>query len=342
MTNKDLYKILGVSDKASADEIKRTYKKLAKEFHPDKNKGNKTAEERFKEISEAYSVLGNTEKRAKYDQLRNMGAGAYHFAGEGVSWDDIFEKMGGAFRTNDGGYSFSFSNMGNDFSIDDLFSSFFGSADFSSRQKKRPAHGSDIRTTITIPFQVAVEGGRIELNIPTETKCSACNGTGHQGGAHSQFCLKCKGAGRVEDIQKIAAKIPAGIDDGATLRLKGKGNAGPTGGAAGDLYVTVQVQDDPNFKRKDADVYVEKTINLAQAVLGTQVRIQTPYSKNIDLRIPAGTQPGHQFRLSGIGIHTTKKTGDMFVTIKVEIPKNLTAKQRELVEKLAKSLSLDV
>lgn len=339
MTNKNLYNILGVSENASAEEIKRVYKKLAKEFHPDKNKGDRAAEDRFKEISEAYSVLGNAEKRAKYDQLRRMGASAYHFAGEGASWDDIFAKMGSGFRTEDGGFSFNFSNMGNDFSINDLFGSFFTGADFSGKQRSHPTQGSDIRTAIMIPFKVAFEGGRVELKIPIEAQCSACNGTGHQD-SQKKNCPNCGGVGRVKEMQTIAAKIPAGINDGATLKLKGKGNPAPNGRAAGDLYVTVRVQNDPYFKRKDNDIYVEATINLAQVLLGTKIRIRTPDNKHVDLSIPAGTQPGHKFRLAGMGIRSANKTGDLFVTVKVEIPKKLTAKQKELVEKLAKALSL--
>lgn len=341
MANKDLYSILGVSENASAEDIKKAYKKLAKRYHPDSNKGDATAEERFKEISEAYSVLKDPEKRAKYDQLRKMGAGAYNFAGEGISWDDIFAKMGGGFGAGPGSGGFHFSGMGNDFSINDLFSSFFGGADHSGQRQRSRGQGSDIRTSISIPFRIAVEGGRIELKIPTEVMCGACRGTGHQGGAQSQFCPHCSGAGRVQQNRTIAAKIPAGIDHGATLRLRGKGNAGFGNGAPGDLYVTVQVQEDPYFKRKGPNVYVEKTIKLTQALLGTTIRVEMPNHKHIDLRIPAGTQPGHQFRLAGMGIRGQNKTGDLYVTIRVQLPKKLTARQKQLVEDLAKSLGED-
>ncbi|MCB9511786.1 MAG: J domain-containing protein [Deferribacteres bacterium] len=337
MTNKDLYSVLGVSENASAEEIKKAYKKLAKQYHPDKNRGNKAAEDHFKEISEAHSVLGNSEKRAKYDQLRKMGAGTYNFAGEGISWDDIFAKMGSGFGTGAGSGGFHFSNAGNDFSLDELFGSFFGGPDHTARQRAH-GKGSDIRTSISIPFQIAVEGGRIELKIPTEVACPVCRGTGHQGGAHSHYCSRCNGTARVTQSRTIAAKIPAGIDDGATLRLRRKGHIGSGNATPGDLYVTVKVQEDPRFKRKGNDIHIETTINLTQALLGAAVRVETHEHKFANLRIPAGTQPDQQFRLAGLGIRTQKQNGDLYVTVRVALPKKLTAKQKKLVEELAKEL----
>ncbi|MDZ7359427.1 MAG: molecular chaperone DnaJ [candidate division KSB1 bacterium] len=378
MSEKDFYRILGVSETASGEEIKKAYRHLAKKYHPDRNKGDKQAEERFKEINEAYDILGDPEKRKKYDQLRKFGAG--HFAEQGVSWEDLLRQFGGAARGTGtrfgGGQGFDFSNLGFDFGFGDVFSSFFDQGDFIRRSRGSPQTGADVHVEVTIPFQTAVAGGQVQVTVPKETTCANCNGTAAEPGSRVEICNFCQGRGTVSEgrggfaisrpcprclgrgkiIERpchvcggtgtvttqrtIAVQIPAGVEDGVTLRLAGQGNVGVAGGPSGDLLLTVHVEEDQFFKRKGVNVQVEIPLNVAQAILGTKVRIRTPQGKKVLLRIPAGTDSGHTFRLRGMGIKSVNATGDMFVTVKVETPKNLTAAQRELIQQFARSAGM--
>lgn len=376
MNEKDFYRILGVSENAAPEEIKKAYRNLAKKHHPDRNKGDKQAEERFKEINEAYDILGDPEKRKKYDQLRKFGAG--QGSRPGGSWEDLLRQFGGA-RTGtrfDGGQDFDFSNRDFDFGFGDVFSSFFDQGDFIRRSRGGPQTGADIHAEVTVPFQTAIAGGQVQVTVPKETTCHLCNGTAAEPGSKIETCSSCQGRGMVSEgrggfaisrpcprcrgrgkiIERpchacggtgtvtaqrpLEVQIPAGVEDGMTLRLAGQGNVGMAGGAPGDLLLTVRMEEDDFFKRKGANVHVEITLNVAQVILGTKIRLRTPQGKKVLLRIPAGTDSGHTFRLRGMGIKNMNATGDMFVTVKVETPKNPTAAQRELIQQFARAAAM--
>lgn len=286
MQDKDFYKALGVNESADEDEIKRVYKKLAKKYHPDKNKGDQRAEERFKEISEAYAIIGDAEKRKKYDQLRKMGA--HQFAGGDFTWDEIISRFDGGMNGTRG--------FGG---IDDILQQMFGGG----MQSRR---GSDVQAGVKISFKKSLEGGKIELNVS--------NGMTQR---------------------KVTATIPSGIEDGNMLRLRGQGNVAPSGGTPGDLLLIVNVEEHRLFKRKGDHVLVELPLNIAQAILGSKIRIPTPYGQKVNLRIPAGTQTGRQFRIPGMGVKRHGRAGDLIVTAKIEVPEKLSAEQKEKVEALA-------
>ncbi len=367
---KDYYKILGVSENATQEEIKQAYKKLAMKYHPDRNPGDKQAEEKFKEINEAYSVLSDPEKRKQYDQLRRFGAGANvgDFQG-GFNFEDLFS----GFRSGFGeGFNFGF---GDSF-LEDLFNQFFDRGEFFRRSRRGPVKGEDINIDVEIPFSTAIHGGEIYVDVPKKEVCNVCGGTGAKPGAKvstcpvcggsgtvsdvrgmfafsrpcprcygrgkiiSEVCYNCGGTGQVSTVKKIKIKIPAGIDTGTTLRVRGEGEPGINGGANGDLYVHIKVQDDKFFKRRGNDIYVEIPINIAQAILGSKMRIKTIYGNKVELTIPPGTQNGTTFRLRGLGVRTDGSAGDMYVTVKVEIPDKINERQRKLIEEFAKEGNL--
>lgn len=286
--NKNYYEILGVSENATENDIKKAYRKLAKEYHPDTHKGDANAENRFKEISEAYAVLKNAEKRKKYDDMRRFGGGS------GAYQNMDFEDLGSMFR---GGFtgrrSAGFGGLGDIFS--DLFSGNVGSS-------PRAQKGQDISAELTIPFDLAVSGGKQIISI---------NG------------------------QRLSVAIPQGAEDNKKIRLRGQGKPGIVGGAAGDLIVTLHVAPHPIFKRKGADIYSIVTINMVQAALGSKVRVQTYDKGLIDLKIPAGTQNGKLFKLSGLGILVNHHRGDHYVEVKVAIPEHLGAKAVDALKKFA-------
>ncbi|CUS83463.1 molecular chaperone DnaJ [Candidatus Kryptobacter tengchongensis] len=367
---KDYYKILGVSENATIDEIKQAYKKLAMKYHPDRNPGDKQAEEKFKEINEAYSVLSDPEKRKQYDQLRKFGA---KFEGGGFPGGFNFEDIFSNFRTGFGeGFNFT---VGDSF-IEDLLNQFFDRGEFFRKGKRGAVKGDDINITVEIPFSTAVNGGEIYVDVPRKEVCSVCGGTGAKPGARVSTCPVCKGTGTISDVKgmfafsrpcpncygrgkiiseicyscggtgqilttrKIKIKIPAGADTGTTLRIKGEGEPGINGGANGDLYVHIKVQDDKFFKRKGNDIYVEIPINIAQAILGSKIRIRTIHGNKVELTIPPGTQNGTTFRLKGLGVRSNGGVGDMYVTVRVEIPEKINEKQRKLIEEFAKEGNL--
>lgn len=378
MNKKDFYHLLGVSENAPPEEIKKAYRQLAKKYHPDRTKGDKKAEEQFKEINEAYDILGDPEKRKKYDQVRKFGAG--QFAGQNGSWEDLLRQFGGAAwgeGTPFGGTpGFDFANLGVDFGFGNGFSPFFDQGDFMRRSRSGPQTGADVSAEVTVPFQTAIDGGDAEVTVLKETTCTNCNGTAAEPGSRVDICSGCHGRGTVSagragfainrpcprclsrgkvierpchacggtgtvtGPRPIAVEIPAGVEDGAILRLAGQGNIGAAGGPPGDLLLTVRVEEDHFFKRKGANVEVEIPLNVAQAILGTKIRLRTPQGPKVLLQIPAGTDSGHTFRLQGMGIKSMNATGDLFVTVKVETPKNLTAAQRELIQQFARAAGM--
>ena len=353
---RDFYEVLGVSRTASDDEIKKAYRKLAKQYHPDLNPNDKTAEAKFKEVNEAYSILSDPDKKARYDQFGHAGVDPSYGAG------------GGGF----GGF-----DMG-DIDLGDLFGSFFGGG-FGGGSTRRanpnaPRKGASLRASITIDFKEAVFGCEKELNLTRMEQCETCHGSGcasgttaevcpdckgmgqvrvQRGGGGFSFtttqpcsrcggsgkiihqpCKDCKGAGQVKRTKKITVSIPAGIDDGQAISLRGQGNGGVNGGPAGDLIIGVSVRSDPRFQRDGNDLYLEQPVSFAQAALGAELEIETVDGK-VKYNVPAGTQPGTTFRLRGKGVPSVsgRGRGDQYVTVRVAVPTSLTAEQREALQR---------
>jgi molecular chaperone DnaJ len=355
MTEKrDYYEVLGVSRSATADDLKRSYRKLAREFHPDINRQD-GAEERFKEINEAYEVLSDTDRRAAYDRFGHAANG-----------------MGG------GGDPFGFGGS----PFGDLFESFFGGAT-QTRRRSAPARGQDLQITVDLTFEEAVFGVEKEVELTRlETcedchgtrmrdgqqppKCSTCDGTGEvrrvqqtilgqfmtatpcstcrgEGVQITDPCPRCRGRGRITQARTINVTIPPGIDESATLRLTGQGEASSQGGPTGNLYVKVRIKQHPIFTRQNKTISLQIGINVAQAMLGDEVQIDT-LDGPVAFKLPSGTQSGQQFRLRGKGVPDMRggDRGDQIVTVHVEIPKSLTSEQREIAEQLASTLGSGV
>ncbi|MBN2411991.1 DnaJ domain-containing protein [candidate division KSB1 bacterium] len=330
MNDKDFYKILGVSGNASDAEIKKAYKDLAKKYHPDKNPNNKKNEERFKEISEAYGVLGNAEKRKKYDQLRRLGSGAFGKGGfEGFSGFD-FQDLGSTFGKRSTNRGTSFDGLG------DLFNQIFSGSGRSAsgfRASRQP--GNDIKASLTIPFDLAINGGKQVLTVNVKEICKRCGGRGH-------LCYECNGTGYVLKVKKISVTIPAGTADGKIIRLSGQGEPSASGGAPGNLLLTIHVEKHPVFERKGLDLYCKTTVNIVQATLGTKIRVKTFNGNTVELKIPAGTNSGKQFKLKSLGVTAKGKTGDQFVEIQIETPKSISKKSKEYLEAFARSEKLSL
>lgn len=360
---KDYYEVLGVDKKASPEEIKKAFRKLALKYHPDKG-GDKESEAKFKEINEAYQVLSDPQKRATYDQFGSAG-----FSGggpQGQRWEDIFSGFSGG----GGGYNVNFEDLGG---LGDIFEMFSGGG---TRTRKRQK-GADMETTITIDFMEAVTGVEREIVLDKYDVCSRCDGSGAEKGSglkscekcggsgtiqvkkQTMFgvmaqtatcdvcqgrgkvpekpCSKCHGAGRTRERKPIKVKIPAGIDNGQTIRITGAGEAGPAGSAPGDLYIRVGIRPSSKFKREGADVFSEAKISFPQAALGTNIEVETVEGK-VTLKVPAGTQSGKTFRLTNRGMPNLSSTqkGDHLVTVIVETPSRLSRKQRQLLEEFEK------
>lgn len=362
---RDYYEVLGVSKTASDDELKQAYRKLAKKYHPDLNPDNKEAEAKFKEANEAYEVLSDRDKRAKYDQFGHAafdpsaGAGGYGFGG-----------FGG------GGFSGSFTGF------DDILNSMFGGGFGGSRGSNRanaPVEGDDLRYQITITFEEAAFGCKKEIQYRRDEKCAACGGSGAKPGSTPKTCHTCGGAGQVRVQQnsgifgvmtsvrtcdtcggsgkivenpcehcrgkgrvnnniKVAVNIPAGIDDGQSIRLQGKGGMGYNGGPDGDLLVNIRVKEHKQFIREGSNLYINIAIPVTTAVLGGEVKVPT-LTGEVKYNIPEGTQSGTTFRLKEQGIAKLRQAGkgDLYVNVTVEIPRKLNDEQRNLFEQLAVS-----
>lgn len=350
---RDYYEVLGVSKTASQDEIKKAYRSLAKKYHPDLNPNDKTAEEKFKEVNEAYETLSDESKRQQYDQ--------FGFAGNQQGFGGFNGGFGGA--SGFGGF-------------EDIFSSFFGGGRSSGRNSNRPRQGDDIEQSIVIDFQESIDGCKKTIKLSVDDECSACGGTGayskkdihvcercHGSGSvvveqNSLFgrvqtqttcpkcggrgqeitkkCEKCNGKGRIRKVKDITLNIPAGIADGMSMRLEGKGAAGFNGGPNGDLYVTIKVRPSKDFRREGDDIYLEVPISFYQAALGDNIDVPTPYG-SVNLKIPAGTQTGTKFRLRGKGVKNVRGggMGDQFVIVNVVTPTNLSNEEKKLFEQLA-------
>jgi molecular chaperone DnaJ len=359
---KDFYQVLGVSDSASQSDIKKVYRRLAKQYHPDANPGDAAAAERFKEISEAHSVLSDPEKRKQYDQMRRLGA----FEG-GPRRSRAGARAGGA-PGDVGSQGFDFGDFGG---LGDIFSSIFGRG---GRQAE--PGGQTVEAVVEVPFRVAALGGKITVTIPVTEPCPTCNGSGGAPGATwstcpecngrgtisfgqggfavnrpcpqcrgrgripSQPCPTCHGAGDVRTERRVAITVPPATETGSRIRLRGQGESSRAGGTPGDLLITFQVQADRFFKREGLDVVCEVPLNLAQATLGTRLRVRTLDGKKVLLRIPAGTQPGRKFRIKGLGLEKNGRKGDQLVGVQVTLPGELTPEQQDLMKKFADSAGM--
>ncbi|WP_419726565.1 molecular chaperone DnaJ [Terrisporobacter petrolearius] len=363
-TKRDYYDVLGVGKSADATEIKKAYRKLAMKYHPDKNPGDKEAEEKFKEINEAYEVLSDETKRKNYDQFGHEGVngqgfgGAGGFGGQGFGgFDDIFG---------------------------DIFGDMFGGGFGGGRPRRRgPERGADIKQRINISFEEAAFGKKVQVKINRSEECDECNGSGAKPGTSKKTCPTCNGSGQVQSVQRtpfgniastrtcstcngegevidspcskchgkgsirktktIEVDIPAGIDEGQMIKLSGQGELGTRGGPRGDLYIEVSVNVHQLFTREGYDVYLEMPITFAQATLGDEIQVPTLDGK-VQYQVPEGTQTGTVFRLKGKGIPRLRSNvrGDQYVKVTVEIPKKLNDKQKELVRQFAKECGEEV
>ena len=346
MANKDYYEVLGIDKNASESDIKKAYRKMAKKYHPDNNPGDKAAEEKMKEVNQAYEILSDADKRAKYDQF---GSAAFEQGGAG-----------------------GFYGGGMDFDMGDIFS-MFGFGGGSSSRKTGPQRGADVGVTIQITFEEAIFGATKEIAVNVVDKCDTCGGTGSKPGSHAETCRKCngtgqerviqqsifgsmtsvrtcsvcggtgkiskdpcqtcRGKGRVKKVKKFDVNIPKGIDHGQTIRLAGKGEAGINNGPYGDLMVTVYVQPDRYFVRKGMDIYCDVPITFVQAALGDEIKIRT-VDGEMNYTVKPGTQPETTAVIKGVGVpnlRNNNQRGNQVITFKVKIPTDLTSKQKELL-----------
>ncbi len=355
MAKRDYYEVLGVQKGATEDEIKKAYRKIAMANHPDTHPGDKDAEERFKEASEAYEVLSDQKKRSAYDQFGFAGVDGMGGAASGGYqnvYRDFSDLFGGA-----GGFS-------------DIFSSFFGGGSSSrSRSSSGPVAGQSLRYDITIDFKEAAFGCKKEISFSHDDPCPQCKGTGGtgrrtcptcggsgqtvSGGGFFQMaqtcrtcrgtgyvvdnpCSECHGTGTVRKSEKLSVSIPAGSDNGTRLTLRGKGDAGQNGGPNGDLVLVVNVRPDRYFEREGNDLYLQIPISFVQAALGDTIQVTTLDGKEIKVDIPEGTQPGKMLRLKGMGVPSIRngQRGDMYLKIDVEIPKRLGLKAKKIMKDL--------
>jgi molecular chaperone DnaJ len=370
---KDFYKVLGVDKGASADEIKKKYRKLARELHPDKNPGDAKAEERFKEVSEAYDVLSDDKKRAEYDEARTLfasgggfgrpggGFGGGGFGGPGGFGGGTTYDFGDVFGADEGG-------------LGDILGGIFNRGRGGGRRAQAPRRGQDVESEITLGFNDALEGVTVPLRLASDAACDSCKGTGARAGTVPRVCPNCQGSGQttrnaggfafaepcgacagrgliVDDpcptchgsgrgvsTRTVQARIPAGVKDGARIRLKGKGAPGERGGPNGDLYVIVHVSAHPVFGRKGDNLTVTVPVTFAEAALGGQVVVPTPGGGTVTLKIAPGTANGRTFRVRGKGVTRKDGTkGDLLATVEVMVPSGMSDEAREALERFAEA-----
>jgi molecular chaperone DnaJ len=363
---KDFYQVLGVGKEASADEIKKAYRRLARANHPDKHPGDAAKHDKFKAVAEAYDVLGDPEKRKKYDEMRALGAGAFggfpggfSGGGGGGSGFDINDLLRD--RAGSGGFGDMFG---------DLFGGGFGGGGRGGRTQARPTKGADVETTTTISFTDAIEGVTVGLRLTSDAACATCNGTGGKPGTKPHICPTCEGAGFVVSSvggafslnetcpacggrqllydepcptchgsgrglssRSVQARIPAGVKDGQRIRLRGKGAPGEHGGPPGDLYVTVKVTPHRLFGRKGDSLTLDVPISFDEAALGAEIKIPTLSGSPVTLKVPPGTPNGRTFRVRGKGVRRSDgTTGDLLATVQVTVPAVLDQRTRQAVE----------
>lgn len=354
MAKRDYYEVLGLQKGATKDDIKKAYRKMAIQFHPDKNPGNKEAEEKFKEATEAYEILSDDQKRSAYDQfgfagVEGMGGGQQGYSSAFRDFEDIFGDFSG------------------------IFDSFFGGGRRSSQSSGGVRQGANLRYDIEIPFEDAVFGTKVEIQYSHNETCAACHGTGAQGGSGKKVCPTCAGSGQVrrsqgffsiaspcptcggegfiiehpcrecggtgtqKKRQKIMVTIPAGIEDGKRVVIPHQGDAGPNGGPNGDLYVFIRVKPHDFFERDGLDLYCAVPISITQAALGAELFVATLDGKKIKVKIPAGVQNGKMLRIREEGIPSGTRRGDLYIKLVIQIPTKLSKRGKELLEELSKT-----
>ena len=372
---KDFYSVLGVSRSASADEIKKAYRKMARELHPDRNPGNQDAEEKFKAASEAYDVLSDDRKRKEYDEMRSLfGSGAFRRgartgAGAGFDPSDLFGGFSGAGASGGGGGDRRFGGAG----FSDIFSSIFsGGGAGPGARRSGPQRGRDVEAEVTLDFVHAVQGTTLPLTLRSPGVCDTCHGNGARPGtvprtcpqcsgtglisrnqgsfSFSEPCRECQGSGAIVDEKcpecrgsggvtknrTINVRFPAGVADGQRIRLSGRGEPGERGGPAGDLYVQVKVRPDDLFGRSGDDLTLTVPITFAEAVLGTDLRVPT-LDTPVTLRVPPGTPSGRKLRARGKGVlRRDGQAGDLIVTVEVQVPSSMPDEARDALETFAK------
>jgi molecular chaperone DnaJ len=353
---KDYYRILGVPETATTKEIKSAYRKLSRQYHPDANAGDAAAEERFKEISAAYDVIGDETTRAEYDEVRRLGPMAGGFGGAGPG-------AGGGFR---------FQDLGD---LGDVLGGLFGRGRRGAAGGPRPRgtgphRGQDLEAELHLDFEDAIQGISTTLHLTSEAVCSNCHGTGARPGTTPRQCPQCEGRGVLDDNQgffsfstpcpmcggrgytiddpcpvcsgtgiehrprEVKVRIPAGVEDGQRIRLRGRGGPGRNGGPAGDLYVTCHVMPHPLFGRRGNDLTLMLPVTFPEAALGGQIKVPTLNDGPVTLKVPPGTRSGRTFRVKGRGVRTKKGTGDLLVTVEVAVPQKLSAAERKAIEAL--------
>jgi molecular chaperone DnaJ len=357
---KDYYAVLGVSESATQKDITKAYRKLARETHPDANPGS---EERFKEVSAAYDVVGDPEKRKEYDEVRKLGPVGAGFGGPGG-------PGGGGAGPFGGGGGFRVDDLGD---LGDIFGGLFNRRGRGGGAPRGagPQRGADLEATLTMPFDDAVHGTTTTLTLTSDAPCPTCHGSGAEPGTTPLTCPVCEGRGVVDEDQglfsfsspcrncggrgvlietpchtcsgsgavrrprNVKVRIPPGVDDGARIRLKGRGAPGRNGGPAGDLFVEVSVADHPLFGRKGDDLTITVPVTFPEAALGADVKVPTLEGTPVTLRIPAGTRSGRTFRVKGRGVPARRRQGDLLVTVEVTVPSSLSDAERRAVEDLA-------
>jgi len=359
---KDYYKVLGVSKTATPDEIKKSYRKLARKYHPDANKGNAASEERFKEISEAHSVLSDEKRRKEYDEARSLFGGGFRAPGAGGGSGGLGFDLGDLF-----GGAGTGTNSGTGGRLGDLLGGVFGGSGRTTQT--RPRRGADVETETSLAFGDAIDGVTVSLRLTGEGPCQTCHGTGAKAGtvprvcptcegtgqasknlgsfAFSEPCRTCRGRGLVVDdpcpvcsgsgramsTRTIGVRIPAGVADGQRIKLKGKGAPGERGGPAGDLYVRVHVTPHPVFGRSGQNLTVNVPVTFPEAALGAEVKVPAHRGAPVSVRIPAGTPNGRTFRVRGKGVRRSDGTnGDLLVTVQVQVPQQMSGQARQALE----------
>ena len=355
MSKRDYYDLLGVAKGASAEEIKKGYRKKAKELHPDRNADNPDAEAQFKEINEAYDVLKDADKKAAYDRFG-------HAAFEGGMGGGGGGRPGGGFQGGQGDFASAFSDV-----FDDLFGDFMGGRQGGGRQ--RAARGADLRYNLRVTLEEAYNGLQKTINVPTSVQCGECNGSGAEGGAEpvtcptcsgmgkvratqgfftvertcptcsglgqiiKNPCAKCGGQGRVQKDRALSVNIPAGVETGTRIRLAGEGEAGMRGGPPGDLYIFIEVKPHEIFEREGVELHCRVPVSMTTAALGGDIEVPTIDGGRSRVKIPSGSQSGRQMRLRGKGMPALRggPAGDMFIELAVETPVNRTSRQKELL-----------
>jgi len=371
MNSKDYYKILGVKENAGKDEIKSAYRNLAKKYHPDANPGNKEAEEKFKEISEAYDVLSDDKKRSQYDQMRKFGGSFGGGPSQGFDFSGFdFDSFRGSTKRGGRGFTVDFSDLFGGFGLGDIFSQFFDMGRTGSVHNVNVKNENDIHVELKVPFELSITGGKASFSVKKEKTCPACGGGGAKPGSTVKTCPECHGRGFVNIVQggfgvtrpcpkcygkgriienpcdkchgrgvvigdrKYSVKLPPGVEDGKKIRLKGEGRKGENGRSAGDMIVTVKVQKHRFFSKKGNDIYCTITLPLKKVVNGTTVKIKTVHGKKVNLKIPGMTKNGKVFRLPGFGVNKNGVKGDQYVKVNVQIPASPTEEEKELINKI--------